>query len=93
MASDVTEPVNLGDPGEITILELAELIKKLTGSSSPIVFEPLPVDDPVRRKPDISRAMERLNWKPTIALQQGLPRTIADFQSRLSGMPTRVPLA
>ena len=84
MASSSDDPINLGNPGEFTMLELAELAKKLTGSKSKIVHEPLPVDDPVRRKPDISRAIERLGWQPTISLQEGLQRTIDDFKSRLS---------
>jgi UDP-glucuronate decarboxylase len=76
--------VNLGNPGEFTMMQLAEQVRALTGSSSEIVYEPLPKDDPVRRKPDISRAVERLGWKPTIALEDGLARTVADFRSRLS---------
>ena len=84
MASSSDDPINLGNPGEFTMLELAELTKKLTGSKSEIIHEPLPVDDPVRRKPDISRAIERLGWQPTIALQEGLQRTIDDFRKRLS---------
>ena len=83
MASDVNEPVNLGNPGEFTMLELAEMTKELTGSKSDFVYEPLPVDDPVRRKPDITRAVERLGWKPTIPLKDGLTRTIADFRARI----------
>jgi UDP-glucuronate decarboxylase len=84
MASSSGEPVNLGNPGEFTMLELAKLTKELTNSKSEIVFEPLPVDDPVRRKPDITRATERLGWKPTIDLREGLERTIADFRARLA---------
>lgn len=84
MASSSDEPINLGNPGEFTMLELAELTKKLTGSKSTIAFEPLPVDDPVRRKPDISRAIERLSWQPKIMLEEGLSRTIADFKARLA---------
>jgi UDP-glucuronate decarboxylase len=83
MASDVEVPVNLGNPGEFTMLELAQLTKELTGSKSEISFQPLPVDDPVRRRPDITRAVERLGWKPTIALREGMMRTIADFRARL----------
>jgi UDP-glucuronate decarboxylase len=84
MASSSEEPINLGNPGEFTMLELAELTKELTGSRSEIVHEPLPVDDPVRRKPDITRAIERLGWKPTVMLREGLERTIADFRARLA---------
>jgi UDP-glucuronate decarboxylase len=83
MASSSDDPINLGNPGEFTMIELAELTKELTGSRSEIVFEPLPVDDPVRRKPDITRAVERLGWKPAIALRDGLLRTIADFRARI----------
>jgi UDP-glucuronate decarboxylase len=84
MASNVEEPVNLGNPGEFTIVQLAEKVRELTGSQSELVYEPLPKDDPVRRKPDISRAHERLGWKPTIALEEGLRRTIADFRARMA---------
>jgi UDP-glucuronate decarboxylase len=83
MASSSEDPINLGNPGEFTMLELAKLTKELTGSRSEIVYEPLPVDDPVRRKPDITRAVERLGWKPTIMLREGLERTIADFRTRI----------
>jgi UDP-glucuronate decarboxylase len=84
MASDEAEPINLGNPGEFTMIELAEKVRAITGSSSQIVHEPLPQDDPVRRKPDITRAVERLAWKPTISLDAGLKRTIADFHARIS---------
>jgi UDP-glucuronate decarboxylase len=82
MASNAEEPVNLGNPGEFTMIELAEKIKEQTGSKSVVENRPLPVDDPVRRKPDISRAIETLGWKPTIPLDDGLKRTIADFKRR-----------
>jgi len=85
MASTSEDPINLGNPAELTMLELARLTKQMTGSSSEILFEPRPVDDPVRRKPDITRAVERLGWKPTVALEDGLERTIADFRSRIAG--------
>src|SRR5450432_3027882 len=85
MASDVDEPVNLGNPGEFTMLELAELARELTGSRSPFVYEPMPIDDPARRKPDITRAVERLGWKPTINLREGLGRTVDDFRARIGG--------
>jgi UDP-glucuronate decarboxylase len=84
MASDVEEPVNLGNPGEFTMLELAEKVRAQTGSTSPLVYEPLPNDDPVRRRPDISRAVEKLGWRPTIPLDDGLARTIEDFRARVS---------
>jgi UDP-glucuronate decarboxylase len=84
MASSEERPVNLGNPGEFNMLELAQKVRKLTGSQSQIVHEPLPKDDPVRRKPDISRAVEVLGWKPTISLDEGLVRTVADFRERIS---------
>jgi UDP-glucuronate decarboxylase len=76
-------PVNLGNPGEFTILELAEKVLKLTGSRSRIVHGALPQDDPVRRCPDISLAGEKLGWKPTVSLDEGLPPTIAYFRGKL----------
>jgi UDP-glucuronate decarboxylase len=77
---DVTGPINLGNPGEFTILELAEMIIKLTNSSSRIIHQPLPQDDPKQRQPDISSAMNKLGWKPNIALREGLLKTIAYFE-------------
>ncbi|MFN7550404.1 MAG: UDP-glucuronic acid decarboxylase family protein [Pseudomonadota bacterium] len=77
-------PVNLGNPGEFTIRELAEKIIAATGSRSHIVFRPLPADDPVQRRPDISLARARLGWEPTVGLDQGLQRTIAYFDALLS---------
>ncbi len=76
-----TGPVNLGNPSEFTILELARMIIRLTKSSSRIVFEPLPSDDPLQRKPDISLAREMLDWEPQIPPEQGLPETIRYFRS------------
>ena len=76
-------PVNLGNPGEFTILELAEKVLELTGSRSRIVHAALPQDDPVRRCPDISLAGEKLGWKPAISLDEGLPPTIAYFREML----------
>jgi len=72
--------INLGNPEEVTILELAYLIKELTGSTSSIVFEPLPEDDPRQRRPDISLAKKFLNWEPVIPVRDGLKRTITYFQ-------------
>jgi UDP-glucuronate decarboxylase len=83
MASEVTGPVNLGNPGEFTIRELAEMIVEMTGSRSEIVLRPLPQDDPMQRRPDISRAKQDLGWEPTIALRDGLARTIAYFEDLL----------
>lgn len=80
MLSKVHEPVNIGNPNEMTLLELAKIIIKLTGSSSRIVFKPLPTDDPKVRKPDISRAKKLLKWKPRINLEDGLAKTIKYFK-------------
>ena len=76
-------PVNLGNPGEFTMLELAEKVLQKLGSDLPITFMPLPQDDPLQRRPDISRAAELLDWQPTIGLDQGLDKTIAWFAQRL----------
>ena len=81
---DFTGPVNIGNPGEFTILELAEKVIAAIGNDSKIVNLPLPNDDPARRRPDISLAKEKLDWEPTIALDQGLERTIAYFDQLLS---------
>lgn len=83
MASkDFTGPVNIGNPGEFTMLELAEKVIKLTGSKSKIVYMPLPADDPKQRKPDITLAKEKLNgWEPHIPLEEGLKETIKYFKS------------
>ncbi len=78
-----TGPVNLGNPGEFTILELAELVKEMTNSKSEIVFKPLPENDPCRRKPAISLAKEKLNWEPKISLREGLKYTIEYFSNIL----------
>ena len=75
-------PVNLGNPGEFTMLRLAELIIKLTGSKSRLVFRPLPSDDPLRRKPVIDLAKKELDWEPTIPLEEGLKRTIEYFKNK-----------
>jgi UDP-glucuronate decarboxylase len=77
-------PINLGNPGEFTILSLAEQVIDLTGSKSKIVYAPLPVDDPVRRRPDISLAREKLNWQPTVQLAEGLRNTITYFDKLLT---------
>lgn len=77
-------PVNIGNPGEFTILQLAEKIIELTGSHSKIVYIPLPSDDPMQRKPDISLAQEKLGWQPKIGLDEGLRKTIAYFDDLLS---------
>jgi len=76
-------PVNLGNPEEYTVKELAEMIQKLTGSTSPIEFLPLPQDDPRKRRPDISLAQRELGWSPTVPVREGLKATIAYFQQKL----------
>jgi len=85
MATDdaFTGPVNLGNPGEFTMLELAEKAIALTGSTSEIVFKPLPEDDPRQRQPDLALAKGKLGWEPTVALEQGLEKTIAYFEALL----------
>jgi dTDP-glucose 4,6-dehydratase len=81
--SDVVGPVNIGNPNEFTILQLAELVIELTGSSSKIIHEPLPVDDPMQRKPDITKATELLGWKPEIELREGITKAAEYFKQVL----------
>jgi UDP-glucuronate decarboxylase len=81
---DVAGPINLGNPGEFTVRELAEVIIDLTGSASKIVHQPLPADDPRQRKPDISKASEILKWQPKLPLREGLAKTIAYFEDFLA---------
>jgi dTDP-glucose 4,6-dehydratase len=81
MAEGVHEPVNIGNPNEMTVREMAELIRELTGSSSEIVYTPRPVDDPTVRRPDISRARELLGWEPKTDVREGLRRTIDWFRT------------
>jgi UDP-glucuronate decarboxylase len=81
---DVTGPMNLGNPGEFTMLELAEKVIAMTGSKSEIVFKPLPADDPVRRQPDISFAKATIGWEPRVRLDEGLAKTVAYFDRLLS---------
>lgn len=83
-SDEVTGPINLGNPGEFTIRQLAERVLELTGSSSTLVFKPLPQDDPKQRQPDISKAMQLLDWQPTVVLDQGLKKTIEYFDKLLS---------
>ncbi|MEM9233328.1 MAG: UDP-glucuronic acid decarboxylase family protein [Pseudomonadota bacterium] len=83
-AEDVTGPINLGNPAEFTIRQLAEQVIALTGSSSILVEHPLPQDDPLQRRPDISKARSGLSWEPTVPLKDGLERTIAYFRERLA---------
>jgi len=83
LRSECTQPVNLGNPHELSVREFAETIIRLTGSSSPIAFEPLPVDDPKVRQPDVSVARQILDWEPNVSLEDGLSTTIAYFQEKL----------
>jgi UDP-glucuronate decarboxylase len=87
MASEESAPVNLGNPIEMTVRALAEQIRSLMGSTAPLLQHPLPVDDPTRRRPDITKAIERLGWRPTIELTEGLERTIAHFRARPKRLP------
>lgn len=85
LTSDVTEPINLGNPNEISILEFAKEIVKITGSNSEIEFKPLPEDDPKVRQPDISKAKELLNWTPNIEREKGLKLTLGYFKEKVLG--------
>ena len=84
---DITGPVNIGNPGEFTIRQLAEQVIDLTGSKSKLVFMPLPQDDPKQRQPNIGKAREILGWEPEVRLRDGLTRTIAYFDGMLSHKP------
>ena len=83
MMSDESEPVNIGNPNEMTVLQLAERILKKTDNKSKIIFKPLPVDDPKQRRPDISKAKKLLKWEPIVSLEEGLDRTIEYFKEKL----------
>ncbi len=83
MNCDYVGPVNIGNPGEYTILQLAKTIQEMVNPSVDLKFKPLPQDDPRRRQPDITLAQQLLDWEPTVPLQEGLSRTIADFRQRL----------
>jgi len=84
MNVDYRRPVNLGNPEEYTILQLAELVRELTGIVAPIVFAPLPLDDPKQRRPDISLAGQLMGWRPTVRVRDGLARTIEHFRRELA---------
>jgi dTDP-glucose 4,6-dehydratase len=84
MESSVNEPVNIGNPHEVTIAEIARTIIDLVGSRSRLVYRPLPVDDPKQRRPDITRARTWLNWEPRVGLQEGLLKTVDYFKTELS---------
>ena len=90
MQSDEHEPVNIGNAEEITILEFAERIRTLLGASTPIEFRPLPIDDPKRRCPDITKARRLLNWEPKVGLEEGLRRTLDFFRQRVEHSKTSV---
>jgi UDP-glucuronate decarboxylase len=90
--ADVTGPVNIGNPTEFTIIELASQVIGLVGSRSRIVHRPLPENDPKQRQPDISRANELLDWKPRIPLKEGLVKTIAYFEELLADQDLRAQL-
>ena len=83
MNGDHIGPINLGNPEEYTVLQLAQQVQSLVNSRSEIHFKPLPVDDPRRRKPDITRSQQYLGWQPSVSLTDGLQKTIADFEARL----------
>ena len=85
----VTGPINIGNPGEFTILQLAEKVIALTGSTSELVRKPLPADDPMQRQPDITKARNMLGWEPTVPLEEGLKKTIAYFDDLLAGRINR----
>src|SRR5262249_41925805 len=87
-SDEVTGPVNLGNPVEFTIRQLAEIVVEMTGSASKIVNRPLPQDDPRQRCPDISLAHELLGWKPKVQLREGLGKTISYFEALLSSQTT-----
>jgi UDP-glucuronate decarboxylase len=84
-SDEVVGPVNLGNPAEFTIRELAEIVIDITGSAAKIVHRPLPADDPKQRRPDISKAQELLDWQPTVALREGLAKTADYFEKLLAG--------
>jgi nucleoside-diphosphate-sugar epimerase len=83
--ADLTGPINIGNPAEFAVAELARLVLDVTGSASDVVYEPLPVDDPRHRQPDITLAREQLGWEPVVPLREGLERT-ADWFRRSLGL-------
>jgi UDP-glucuronate decarboxylase len=82
--ADLTGPINIGNPSEFTMIELAEAVLRLTKSKSKLVFMPLPQDDPQRRQPDITVAKAKLDWTPKVSLEDGLKETIRYFQNTLN---------
>jgi UDP-glucuronate decarboxylase len=91
MNREHTGPINLGNPGEYTILELAQAVQQMVNPELPIEFKPLPQDDPRRRQPDITRAQTLLGWQPTVPLQEGLKLTVDDFRARISAESEVIP--
>ncbi|NES72743.1 MAG: SDR family NAD-dependent epimerase/dehydratase, partial [Okeania sp. SIO2D1] len=90
MNQDFIGPVNIGNPGEYTILELAQKIQQMVNPDAEITYKPLPQDDPKQRQPDITRAKKYLGWEPTVPLQDGLKLTIEDFRERLKNEPPKI---
>jgi dTDP-glucose 4,6-dehydratase len=88
--SDEHLPVNIGNPGEFTILECAQAVLEVTGSKSELRFDALPEDDPTRRCPDITKARTLLGWEPHITLRQGLAKTLDFFKSKVDSVPTDI---
>jgi len=84
LLSEERDPVNIGNPAELSVLEFARTIQQLTGTASEIVFRPLPIDDPRVRQPDIRKAREKLGWEPKVGLEEGLTRTIDYFKTVLA---------
>jgi dTDP-glucose 4,6-dehydratase len=79
---DINDPINIGNPHEMTIKQMAEIVLKVTGSNSELVYKPLPEDDPKVRQPDISRAKKLLGWEPEVGLEQGLMKTVEWFKTQ-----------
>ena len=90
MDGDYIGPVNIGNPGEYTILELAQTIQKMVNPDAKLTFKPLPQDDPKQRQPDITKAKKYLDWEPTISLKEGLKLTIDDFRNRLEAQKSQI---
>jgi len=82
LMSDINDPINIGNPHEMTIKEMAEIVLKVTGSKSKLVYKPLPEDDPKVRQPDINLAIKLLGWEPKIVLEQGLKKTVEWFKTQ-----------
>ena len=89
LLSNETGPINLGNPEEVSIRDLAEEVIQLTGSRSTVVYEPLPADDPGHRRPDISKAVAVLRWQPKVSRQEGIKRVILFFQAKLEALCRR----